>query len=139
MEAAAAFDDLTRSGRDDQLARQVRDAWPNVLRAAQLIPAVEYVRANRLRSLLIRDWQALFERIDVLVTPSFEGDVLLATNLTGHPCVVVPNGFRSSDGTPTSITFVGRLHGEPDLVELAARYQEATGFHLRRPPAGERR
>jgi Asp-tRNA(Asn)/Glu-tRNA(Gln) amidotransferase A subunit family amidase len=133
-EAAAAFDDLTRSGRDDTLVRQVEQAWPNVFRQGQMIPAVEYIRANRIRTLILRQMETLFEEIDVYVCPSFGGDNLLLTNLTGHPSVVLPNGFRSSDGTPTSITFLGRLFGESGLLAVADRYQKETGFHLRRPP-----
>jgi Asp-tRNA(Asn)/Glu-tRNA(Gln) amidotransferase A subunit family amidase len=132
-EAAAAFDDLTRSGEEDLLVRQVRDAWPNVLRAARFIPAVEYLQANRLRTLLVRDMQRLMDSVDVYVAPSFDGDNLLLTNLTGHPCVVVPTG-TGSDGLPSSITFIGRLFGEAELLAVAKRYQDATGFHLRRPP-----
>ncbi|HNZ97681.1 MAG TPA: amidase, partial [Thermoanaerobaculia bacterium] len=71
--------------------------------------------------------------VDALVTPSFGGDQLLLTNLTGHPAVVLPNGFRS-DGTPTSLTFVGRLYGELEILTVADLYQRETGFHLRRPP-----
>ena len=72
--------------------------------------------------------------VDLYVCPSYGGDNLLMTNLTGHPCVVLPNGFRESDGTPTSITFVGRMHGETELLAAAEAYQRATDFHLRRPP-----
>ncbi len=133
-EASAAFDDLTRSGRDDLLERQVRDAWPNVLRQGQLIPAVEYIRANRIRTLLMQAMERLFSSVDVYVVPSFGGDNLLLTNLTGHPAVVLPNGFRSGDGTPTSISFVGRLFGEAAALALAHAYQRATDFHRRRPP-----
>jgi Asp-tRNA(Asn)/Glu-tRNA(Gln) amidotransferase A subunit family amidase len=133
-EASTAFDDLTRSGRDDLLRRQVEMAWPNVLRQGQLIPAVEYLRANRIRALLMRQMEELLEGIDVYVSPSFAGDNLLLTNLTGHPCVVLPNGFRTSDGTPTSITFIGRPFGETDLLAVAHSYQQATDYHLQRPP-----
>jgi Asp-tRNA(Asn)/Glu-tRNA(Gln) amidotransferase A subunit family amidase len=132
-EAAAAFDDLTRTGKDATLVRQVADAWPTVFRQGQLIPAVEYVRANRLRTMLLRAMDDLFERIDVYVVPSYGGDNLLLTNLTGHPAVVVPNGFLSKEGTPTSITFQGRLWGEADALAVADAYQQATAFHLRRP------
>ncbi len=135
-EAASAFDELTRSGRDDLLTRQERDAWPNVFRQGQLIPAVEYIRANRVRTLVMRDMEEALGDVDVYVTPSYGGDNLLLTNLTGHPSVVAPNGFRSADGTPTSITFMGRLHAEPDVLALARAYQEATDFHRRRPPLG---
>jgi Asp-tRNA(Asn)/Glu-tRNA(Gln) amidotransferase A subunit family amidase len=132
-EASAAFDELTRSGRDDLLTRQVRDAWPNVLRTGQMIPAVEYIRANRIRTLVMRELEQALDGIDAYVAPSYGGNHLLRTNLTGHPAVVVPNGFRSSDGTPTSITFGGRLFGESDVLALAGAYQRATDFHLRRP------
>jgi Asp-tRNA(Asn)/Glu-tRNA(Gln) amidotransferase A subunit family amidase len=132
-EAATAFDGLTRSGRDAELVRQVEQAWPNVFRQGQLIPAVEYLRANRVRTLLMREMARLMTALDVYVAPTYGGNNLLMTNLTGHPAVVLPNGFRRTDGTPTSITFTGRLHGETELLSLAMAYQEATGFHLERP------
>jgi Asp-tRNA(Asn)/Glu-tRNA(Gln) amidotransferase A subunit family amidase len=133
-EASAAFDELTRTGKDDLMVRQTADAWPNVFRQGQLIPAVEYLRANRIRTLLMDEMERSLAKVDAYIVPSFGGDHLLLTNLTGHPCVVAPNGFRSSDGTPTSITFMGKLHGESDLLALAAAWQQATDFHLRRPP-----
>jgi len=132
-EASTAFDDLTRSGGDDLLVRQVADAWPNVLRQGQLIPAVEYIRANRIRSLVMQEMEEKLGDVDLYVCPSFGGSNLLLTNLTGHPCVVLPNGFRSSDGTPTSITFNGRLHREAELLAVARAYQQETGHHLRHP------
>jgi Asp-tRNA(Asn)/Glu-tRNA(Gln) amidotransferase A subunit family amidase len=131
-EAGAAFQELVLDGRDDQLVRQIRNAWPNVLRAAQFIPAVEYLQANRQRLLLMRDLAELFERVDVYVTPSF-GHSLLVTNLTGHPQVVLPAGF-APDGTPRSISFVGDLFDEATLVAVARAYQERTRWHRRRPP-----
>ena len=133
-EAAAAFDDLVRSGRVKEMVRQVKDAWPNVFRQGELVSAVDYLRACRARTLLMREMEENVSGVDVWVAPTFGGDALLLTNLTGHPAVVVPNGFRSSDGTPTSITFTGRLFGETDLLQLAAAYQDATGYHERRPP-----
>ncbi len=133
-EAAAAFDDLTRTGQDDLLVRQIENAWPNVFRQARTIPAVEYIQANRARTLLMREMEMMIEGLDAWIAPSFGGDNLLVTNLTGHPSVVVPNGFRS-DGTPTSITFNGRLFGESEILALAHAYQLATGFHLRHPEA----
>lgn len=133
-EAATAFDDLTRSGRDGELVRQVEQAWPNVFRQGQFVPAVEYLRANRIRSLLLRSMEEVFRKVDVYVVPSFGGDNLLRTNLTGHPAVVVPNGFRSSDGTPTSLTFQGPLHGDDLVLAVALAYQQATDFHRQRPP-----
>ncbi len=132
-EAAAAFDELTRSGRDDLLVRQERRAWPNVFRQARLIPAVEYIQANRVRALLIEQMAEIFSRIDLYVAPSFGGDNLLLTNMTGHPALVMPNGF-AQDGTPTSISFTGRLYGESELVAVGRAFQQATSFHLRHPP-----
>ena len=133
VEAAAAFDELTRSSRDDLMVRQIRDAWPNVLRASRFIPAVEYIRANRLRTILIDKMSKVLTDIDIYVSPSFEGDNLLLTNLTGHPCVVLPDGF-DGEGNPTSITFIGRLYGEGTLLSFAEKYQEATDFHRQHPP-----
>jgi Asp-tRNA(Asn)/Glu-tRNA(Gln) amidotransferase A subunit family amidase len=131
-EAAAAFSELTLGNRDDELVRQVDQAWPNELRKARTIPAVEYIQANRVRTLLMRETARAFAEVDVVVAPSFTGDTLLLTNLTGHPAVVVPDGF-TADGTPTSITFLGRLYGEAETLAVARAYQEATGFHLRHP------
>lgn len=129
-EAAAAFDDLTRSGRDDQLTRQVRNAWPNVFRASRFIPAVEYIQANRLRYLIIQEMEEL--DVDLYLSPSFGGNNLLLTNLTGHPCVVLPNGFEE-DGTPVSVTIIGKLFDEDTILAVARLYQEVTEFEDRHP------
>ena len=133
VEAAAAFDELTRSNRDDQLVRQVKRAWPNVFRSARYVPAVEYVQANRARVLLNQKMSSLFEEIDIYLVPSFYGDNLLRTNLTGHPCIVLPNGFDDK-GMPTSISFIGDLYKEGELVAVARSYQRGTGWHKRHPP-----
>ena len=131
-EAAAAFDELTRSNEDDLLVRQGRNAWPNTFREARFIPAVEYIQANRLRSQLIAEMQRVFEEVDVYINPSWGSSSLLITNLTGHPCVVMPNGFRDN-GTPTSITFTGKLFGEAELLSLAKAWQDATDYHKQHP------
>jgi Asp-tRNA(Asn)/Glu-tRNA(Gln) amidotransferase A subunit family amidase len=130
-EAAAAFDDLTRSGRDDLMVRQIRNAWPNVFRSSRFIPAVEYIQANRVRHQIIQEMAEL--DVDVYVAPSFGGDNLLLTNLTGHPCVVLPNGF-DEEGSPVSISFIGGLYDEAALLAVARAYQEATDFHEQHPP-----
>lgn len=132
-EAAAAFQELTLSGRDELLSEQGRYAWPNVFRASHLIPAVAYVQANRIRQLAIEEMARVMREVDLLVTPSLGGDVLLLTNLTGHPCVVVPNGFTEPD-QPRSISFVGRLYDEATIAAVARAYQEAAGFRGLRPP-----
>lgn len=130
-EAAAAFDELTRSNRDDELARQVKDAWPNVFRHARLIPAVEYIQASRVRTQLMAAMRDRLADIDVYVAPSFD-DNLILTNLTGHPAVVVPNGIDAK-GHSSSLTFTGKLYGEAAALSLAKAYQDATKFHLRHP------
>ncbi|HTY10433.1 MAG TPA: amidase [Bacteroidota bacterium] len=135
-EAGASFDELTRSGRDSMLARQAKDSWPNIFRSARFIPAVEYIQANRVRYLAIQDMAKLMGQVDVIVAPPFDGDNSLLTNLTGHPCVVVPNGF-SKKGTPTSITFLGKLFDEATLLAVAKQYQDATDFHLKHPKLEE--
>jgi len=132
VESAAAFDELTRSGQDDLMVRQIKNAWPNAFRQARFIPGVEYLQAQRARFLLIQEMAKTMKDIDVYVTPSESGDDLLLTNLSGHPAVVLPNGF-SAAGTPTSISFVGKLFGEANLLAVAKAYQDATDFHLQHP------
>ena len=131
-EAAAAFDELTLNGEDDNMVRQIKNAWPNEFRTARFIPAVEYIRANRIRTQLIQDMGKLMRTIDVYVAPSFGGDNLLRTNLTGHPCVVLPNGFNS-EGSPSSISFIGNLFDEGKLLAVAQAYQQATDWHRQYP------
>lgn len=130
-EAAAAFDELTRSNKDDLLVRQNSNAWPNVFRASRFIPAVEYINANRARYLLIQKMEELMEKVDFYIAPSWQGNNLILTNLTGHPCVVVPNGFN--EGVPTSITFIGDLYDEGTIISAAHKFQTATEYHLQRP------
>lgn len=132
-EAAAAFDDLTRSDRDTLLVRQNRGAWPNLFRQARFIPAVEYIQANRLRYLLIQEMDTLMRQFDVIVTPSYGGSQLLITNLTGHPVVVVPNGFNDR-GTPTSISFIGNLYDEATILSFADKYQQKSDYDDLHPP-----
>ncbi len=130
-ECAAAFDELTRSGRDALMDERSR--WPEIFREARFIPAVEYIQANRIRSLVMAALDEAMRGIDVFVTPSYAGNVLLTTNLTGHPAVVLPNGY-TADGTPVSISFIGNLWGEAEALAVAKAYQDATDFHRRQPP-----
>ncbi|MEP7127395.1 MAG: hypothetical protein ABI729_00950, partial [Chitinophagales bacterium] len=106
---------------------------PNFFRAAHFIPATEYIRANRLRYLLIQQMNEVMKQVDVCIAPSLSGDNLLITNLTGHPSVVVPNGFIDPK-TPTSIVFIGQLFEEGNMLAVAKAYQDATGFQLKHPP-----
>ena len=132
-EAAAAFDELTRTNQDDLMVRQIKNAWPNVFREARFIPAVEYINANRARSLLNQEMANLMEKVDVYLIPSYYGDNLLRTNLTGHPCIVVPNGFNDK-GSPTSISFIGNLYHDGNVLALAKAFQEASNWHKKYPP-----
>jgi Asp-tRNA(Asn)/Glu-tRNA(Gln) amidotransferase A subunit family amidase len=149
-EAAAAFDDLTLSGRDRLLTEQGVEDWPNTFRTARFYPAVEYIQANRARTLAIQQVSALFEKLDIIVGSS-GGMQLLATNLTGHPALIVPNGIRGNDaphppkvdtgdeddiggpGTPVSITFLAALYDDARLAAFAQAYQQATGFNKLHP------
>ena len=133
VEAAAAFDEMTRNNKDDELVRQVKWAWPNVFRTARHVPAVEYIQANRARMILNQKMSELFKNIDVYVVPSFWGDNLLRTNLTGHPCVVLPNGFNEK-GSPTSISFIGDLYKDGEVIAVSHAYQRGTGWHKKYPP-----
>jgi len=152
-EAAAAFDDLTRSGRDALLVGQLPNDWPNIFRAARFYSAVDYIQAMRARTLAIAEMTKLFATVDIIVTPS-QGVQLTATNLTGNPAVIVPNGIRGSDapapasvedgallnaggpGTPVSLTFLGALYSDARVAAFARAYQDATGFHLKHPQLG---
>jgi Asp-tRNA(Asn)/Glu-tRNA(Gln) amidotransferase A subunit family amidase len=152
-EGAAAFDDLTRSGKDKLLTGQLPFDWPNQFRIARFYSAVDYIQAMRARTLAIAEMAKLFAQVDVIVTPS-QGNQLQATNLTGHPAVIVPNGIRGDGapkseneedgaltnaggpGTPVSLTFLGGLYSDARLAAFAKAYQDATSFHLQHPKLG---
>jgi Asp-tRNA(Asn)/Glu-tRNA(Gln) amidotransferase A subunit family amidase len=144
-EAAAAFDELTLSGRDALLTGQKPFDWPNTFRIARFTPAVDYIQAQRARTLAMAQMQELFAKFDVIVAPS-GGTQLTATNLCGQPAVIVPNGIRGDDapsppntedgslmnvggpGTPVSITFLAPLYEEANACLLADVYQRKAGF-----------
>jgi Asp-tRNA(Asn)/Glu-tRNA(Gln) amidotransferase A subunit family amidase len=129
-EAAAAFDDLTRSGGVNQLRGQNANDWPNSFRTSRLIPAVEYIRAQRARTLLMQRMDKFMADWDVLVSPPF-GGLLLVTNLTGHPQSVVPCGFIN--GLPQGIVFTGKLYEEGGPLRVAMAYEKATKWHTMHP------
>ncbi len=149
-EAAAAFDDLTMTGRDKLLTEQGPYDWPNSFRIARFYPAVEYIQANRARTLAIRELSKLFEQVDIIVAPT-NGDQLVATNLTGHPALILPNGLRGADApkppkvddgdnddiggpnTPVSLTFLSGHYQDAKLCAFARAYQQATDFHKLHP------
>jgi len=149
-EAAAAFDELTLSRQDKLLTAQGPEDWPNAFRVARFYPAVEYIQANRVRSLAVEQVSGLFNQVDIIVTPT-TGNQLLATNLTGHPALIVPNGLRGDDaprppkvddgdnddiggpGTPVSLTFLAGHYEDAKLALFGSAYQAATGFHKLHP------
>jgi Asp-tRNA(Asn)/Glu-tRNA(Gln) amidotransferase A subunit family amidase len=131
-ESAAAFDELTRNNQDDLLVRQIKNAWPNKFRESRFIPAVEYIQANRKRKILMEEMkEKVFSTIDLYLNPSWGGTSLTITNYTGHPCIVLPNGFIN--GKPTSITITGNLYQEAQVIALAHFIQSRTEHHRKHP------
>ena len=131
-ESAAAFDDLTKSNRDDLLTAQRKNDWPNSFRSSRFIPAVEYINANRHRYALMTAFLAFMKNYDVLIVPTFSGRQLAITNLTGYPVVCFPVGF-SKNGLPESITLIGNLYDEATILAAAKAYQDATEFNKKHP------
>jgi Asp-tRNA(Asn)/Glu-tRNA(Gln) amidotransferase A subunit family amidase len=154
-EAAAAFDDLTLNGKDSLLTEQSSEDWPNLFRVSRFYPAVDYIQANRARTLLMRGMAELFSKVDVIVVPSSSAAQLTITNLTGHPAVIIPNAIRGQDapkppaidtgdddsiggpGTPISITFLGGLYQDPKVLAFALAYQAASNLVNLKPPGFE--
>lgn len=131
-ESAAAFDELTRNNKDDLIERQDRAFWPNSFRAARFIPAVEYINANRYRSNLITEVNNFMKNYDVVIVPTFAGNQLSITNLTGHPVVCMPMGFNER-GLPVSITLIGNIYDEASILQAAKAFQDKTNFHKKHP------
>jgi Asp-tRNA(Asn)/Glu-tRNA(Gln) amidotransferase A subunit family amidase len=131
-EAATAFDDLTRTNQDDLLARQREDSWPNSFRCSQMIPAVQYLRASRVRRKVMQEFDAQLQHVDVLVHPTSEGRMLVLCNLTGQPAVCVPRGWRTN-GTPRSVAFTANLYDDARALALAEAWQRATHDHEKHP------
>ncbi|HVC47122.1 MAG TPA: amidase [Terracidiphilus sp.] len=144
-EAAAAFDQLTLTGRDRLLTAQGPEDWPNIFRIARFYPAVDYIQANRARTQVVQQLSELFRHVDIIVTPTMDTQ-LVATNLSGHPALIVPNGLRGADapkppkvdtgdydniggpGTPVSITFLAGHYQDAKLAAFGHSYQQAAGF-----------
>jgi Asp-tRNA(Asn)/Glu-tRNA(Gln) amidotransferase A subunit family amidase len=130
-EGAAAFDDLVRGGELDLMsAEPERSAWVAAFRLHELVPAVDYIQANRARYRLMEACRDLFKDLDVLV-----GSALGPTNLTGHPEIALPQGFDSK-GQPSALRLTGKLLGDSDILLLAHAFQQRTDFHLKRPKLG---
>ena len=140
-EAATAFDDITRDGQVRNLRGQSPGDWPNTFRTSRLIPAVEYIRAQRARTLLVAKFEKFMADWDVLVMPP--NSLLTTTNLTGNPQVVMKCGFTEgakSDGTkvqvPRSISFLGKIYDEGSPLRVALAYEQATDWHRQQSHAG---
>jgi Asp-tRNA(Asn)/Glu-tRNA(Gln) amidotransferase A subunit family amidase len=140
-EAATAFDDITRDGRVNQLSGQDNGDWPNTFRTNRFVPAVEYLRAQRARVLLMREMDKLMRDWDVFVSPAPGSASLLITNLTGHPAVCVPCGFLDLPAAqnapvarlPQAIMFTGGLYDEASPLRVALAFEKATTWHTMHP------
>lgn len=135
-ECAAAFDDFTRNDVDDLMTRQGLFDWPNTFRVSRLVPAVEYINANRHRFILMQKMNEVISQYDVIICPTRgSGNQSAITNLTGHPVLCVPTGFDKRTNTPTSISFIGKLFDEASILTAAKYYQDKTGWDEMHPPA----
>ncbi len=132
-EASAAFERLVREGGVRGLTGQRDRDWPNQMRTARTIPAVEYLTAQRLRSDVIAGTHRALDAVDVWLAPTFGNAALTLSNLTGHPCMVMPLAARD-DGRPLSITVLGRMWGEAAITTVAEHWQAHSEWHRRRPP-----
>ncbi len=154
-EAAAAFEELTLSGRDDELTWQDADAWPNEFRKARFLSAVDHVQLDRLRRLVMEEMDAAFRNVDLLIGPSLVGPMLVITNFTGHPCLCLPSGHRPSPtrtplalarslpeapptaeaafDVPHTICLWGKLFNEGPMLALGRALEQQLGATQRRP------
>jgi len=126
-EGAAAFDDLTRSQdiNDPSLG-----AWPNAFRTHRFVPAVEYIRAQRARTLLIREMETFMSQYDAFLSPTTSA-TLPVTNLTGHPAISLKAGFV--DNRPIELMVTGRLYDEATILRVALAYERGTDWHNQNP------
>jgi len=140
-EAATAFDDITRDGRVNQLSGQSPGDWPNSFRSSRFVPAVEYLRAQRARVLLMREMDKLMSQWDVFVAPAPGSASLIITNMTGHPTVCLPCGFADvpqpnnapAASLPQAIMFTGGLYDEAAPLRVALAFEKATKWHTMHP------
>lgn len=127
VEAASVFDEMLRAGETEGW-----NTWPATFREAQFISAIDYFRIQRRRRQLQFKFEELMNRVDFLVNCND----LLITNLTGHPCVTFPVGYRESNGfkIPTSTLITGALNDDDRLLALSEAFQQKVTAHLERPP-----
>ncbi len=124
VEAASAFDALTRSGQLDTIASS---AWPARFRTNRFVPAVEYLQAHRMRALAMKRFEEEIGDLDMFIAGGIGGYSLTLTNATGHPQVLIPNGI-SDKGQNLSISLIGRHYQEDRLLAVAKTLQDATTF-----------
>jgi Asp-tRNA(Asn)/Glu-tRNA(Gln) amidotransferase A subunit family amidase len=163
-EAAASFEDLTLSGRDDLLTWQTAAAWPNIFRRARFLSAVDHIQLDRLRRLVMQQMHETMRGVDGIVGPSLTGPMTVITNFTGHPCVCLPSGFRQSPlrgaaslargrletetetettpkteehEVPHSVSVWGRLFEEGPILRVGLALEKAFGLAGRRPALAE--
>ena len=135
-EAGTFFDSFILNNLDSTMVEQGERSRANSLRQSRLIPAVEYIQANRYRSVLIEEVKTLFESFDIILSPSFGKNQLMITNLTGHPAISVPNGFDNKK-RPTSISLIGNYYEEHKILYFADILQNKTNYHKKIPPGFE--
>jgi len=150
-ESAAAFDELTLSGRDDLLRRQIKNAWPNNFRESRFYSAVDYVQADRMRRVVMQETQEFFSQVDVVFGPSFGTPMLTLTNLTGQPSLTMRAGFEEitprslfghpendTDETlhriPRSVTLWSSLFEEGKIIQIGRALEAELGVADDRPP-----
>ena len=134
-ESAAAFDPLTRSGKDSQMVQQWQSRYPNLFRSARFIPAVEYLTVCRLRYMVMQRAFPLLSKYDIIIVPSMADEPMALTCLTGNPCITLPAGIAAAGGAPPSITFIGgKLYSEAIIAAFAKKFQQLTHYQQQHPP-----
>jgi Asp-tRNA(Asn)/Glu-tRNA(Gln) amidotransferase A subunit family amidase len=154
-EAAAAFEELTLSGRTREMKMQVPDAWPNLFREARFLSAVDFVQADRLRRKVAAEMARLMTRVDLLLVPSLRDEMLVIANNTGHPSLTLRTGFvhvseARSDWAPDpahplprfdpprrvpyGVTLIGRLFDEGTIARVGLALEQAMHVADERPP-----
>jgi len=133
-ESAAAFDPLTRSGKDSEMVQQWQSRYPNMFRSARFIPAVEYLNVCRLRYLVMQQAFPLLSKYDIIIVPSMANEPMALTCLTGNPCITLPSGLPVTGGAPPSITFIGgKLYSEATITAFAKKFQQLTHYEQKHP------
>jgi Asp-tRNA(Asn)/Glu-tRNA(Gln) amidotransferase A subunit family amidase len=156
-EAAASFEALTLTNEDDALAWQEPGAWPNTFRKARFLSAIDHIQLDRLRRRIMQDMDAAFRGVEAMIGPCLAGPMLIITNFTGHPCLVMRCGFKDSPTrgqvslarsrldqgaaatgpahtVPHAICLWGRLFDEGTILRLGAALEPVFAAWERRPP-----